>query len=239
MSKNKNQTKASLIFWPIIYFLVVLGMCVSGTLLFHSFYYHSIYVQGPSMQPTLNDNYYFSYRRDFGLVDVSETTIRRLKRFDIVITYFPWVDYENDGEYQPGNPLKPNVDYKIKRLIALPGETIQIKDDYSITLLTTDGRTLIYDNDKDSEAETSNLRLPYNRKLSGGGSISQRVGTWTLTDNQYFLMGDNWDVSEDCSKHYPVYRENLVGRLVCIEGTCVVDSYGEIVDKQYTGFKPY
>ena len=243
MKRTKKITKFQLIIWPIIYLVIVLVMCFSGVLAFHTFYYRSIFVQGPSMQPTLNNDYALTGRKDFGLVDTSEGALRRLKRFDIVITYFPWLDYEgksdNPETYIHGTDLISSVDYKIKRLVALPGETVQITSSYDIVITTVDGETLIYDMDKDEEGETENLRLPYNRKKDEGSTIAKRVGTWVVGEDGYFLMGDNWNVSEDCSLHYPVFYENLVGRLVCIEGTCRVDAKGNIVDKSYVAPRPY
>ena len=234
MMSTNRISKIKLLIWPLMYLIILVVTVVSCFNIFNHNFYTSIFVQGPSMQPTLNVNYPSTDRRDFGLVDTSKRAIDKLKRFDIVITYFPWTDYESSGSYQTGDKLKDDADYKIKRLIALPGEKVEIKMDLSIHITTKEGETMIFDCDKDSEVETENYRLPFNRKTVAGGSISQRAKTWTVEENRYFLMGDNWDVSEDCSKHVPVYYENLVGRLVCIEGTCRLDSKGNIVDRRYS-----
>ena len=247
MKKDNKFLKIKLLFWPLIYLVAIIIMSISYINIFNQYYYTSIFVQGPSMQPTLNVNYPSINRRDFGLVDKSQRAINNLKRFDIVITYFPWsttdYEYSNGSSYQTGDKVKDNAEYKIKRLIALPGETVEIKADKSVLITTKDGEQMLFDKDLDSTVENENYRFPFNRKTVSGGSIASRVGTWTLDENRYFLMGDNWDVSEDCSKHVPVYVENLVGRLVCIEGTClvkrVVDSkdpskYKDVIyDKHY------
>ena len=232
--KSNRISKIKLLLWPLMYLIVLTVMMVSYVNIFNHNYYTSIFVNGSSMQPTLNTNYQTSHRYDFGLVDTSKQAVKHLKRFDIVIAYFPWQDYESSGGYKTGDKLKENADYKIKRLIALPGETVEIKTDLSVHITTIEGETMIFDCDKDSKVETTNYRFPFNRNTVNGGSISQRAKKWTVQENRYFLMGDNWDVSEDCSKHEPVYYENLVGRLVCIEGTCRLDNKGNIVDKRYS-----
>ncbi|MDY6328968.1 MAG: signal peptidase I, partial [Lachnospiraceae bacterium] len=76
------------------------------------------------------------------------------------------------------------VEY-IKRIVGLPGETIQIKD----------GR--IYINDKE---------LKYNEKMDdivNPGLASQKI---KLEYDEYFVIGDNWNSSEDS-------RSNTVGNV--------------------------
>lgn len=64
----------------------------------------------------------------FGLVDTSDLAKKKTKRFDIVTTYYPWDDSDYPTGYKPGekNSLGETAERKIKRVLALPGETITV-----------------------------------------------------------------------------------------------------------------
>ena len=66
----------------------------------------------------------------FGLVDTTDLAKKRTKRFDIVTTYYPWDDSDYPNGYKPNekNSLGENAERKIKRVLALPGETITVKN---------------------------------------------------------------------------------------------------------------
>lgn len=248
MAKKSRHPKMNKIIWALVYFAIVVLVCVTGVHSFRARYFGEFYVSGNSMYPTLNND---PSRHDFGLADTSEQAINTLKRFDILLTYYPWSDYENNGEpYKPGNKLKDadkpeserSIKCKIKRLIGLPGETVIINNDYSLTIFTLDGDILTYDRDLSDPNPTDNHRLPYNRNIaSRKGKISERARTYVLEERRYLVMGDNWDDSEDCTNanNYPVYRENLYGKFVCVFATCDVINR-EVTNVESTFFpKPY
>ncbi len=64
---------------------------------------------------------------EYGLVDTSEYTKKQLNRFDIVTTYYPW-DSDDYKNYEIGKVERDGnrPERKIKRLLALPGETISV-----------------------------------------------------------------------------------------------------------------
>lgn len=89
----------------------------------------------------------------------------------------------------PQNPSK----YFIKRLIGLPGETVTIKND-SVTVINKEHPKGIV------------LNEPYiHSKTFGDVNI-------TLTQDEYFVMGDNRLVSSDSRVWGPLPKEDLVGR---------------------------
>ena len=48
---------------------------------------------------------------------------------------------------------------------------------------------------------------------------------YTLGEDEYWVMGDNYSASSDCfNKKSPIYRDNIVGVLIAIEGTCKIDA---------------
>ena len=108
----------------------MIAICVSGSIVFHNVYYESVYVSGGSMSPTLTgselvtSSYGFDVVKegsvvDFGIVDTHKSAKDNIKRFSIVSTYYP-DDYNEQGV------LNSESNQKIKRVIALPGETFKI-----------------------------------------------------------------------------------------------------------------
>ena len=127
-------------------------------------------VSGHSMEATLQDG-------DNLIVDKLSYQFREPERFDIIV--FPY-KYQEDTYY-------------IKRIIGLPGETVQVIDGY------------VYINDK-------KLNESY------GLEVMERPGIAEvpiqLKDDEYFVLGDNRNESSD-SRDPSVgvlKREDLLGR---------------------------
>lgn len=86
----------------------------------------------------------------------------------------------------------------IKRVIGLPGETVVLEGNKVSIINTThpDGFT---------------IDEPYLDPQNLGGASNMRV---TLTDDQYFVLGDNRRVSADSRSWGVLPKENIVGRAV-------------------------
>lgn len=181
------------------------------------------FVVGTSMQPTLVGD---KNNSTYGYSDNSEAAINGLERFDLVICYYPFGgsdDYEKP--YKKGeSQLTDKASLKVKRVIGLPGDTLHIQNEvFSITYSDTKGRekTDVYGGD--------HLKVPFERN----SPIENRTADITLKDDEYFVMGDNWTKmgSVDCcnpsvgSRALPLYRENIAGVIVRLEGVC---SYAEL-----------
>lgn len=196
-----KKKKTALFLETIGYFLLVLAVLISGALLFHTFYYELIYVSGTSMAPTLSQE---GDIVDFGILDTHESAKKHLKRFDIVSSYYPTsVDYYDLSN----NILRPNAKKKLKRIIAMPNETFEIRNGLLYLL-------------KDDQFEL--IEYPF-ETLPNNPSFIQKdtFGAITLEDDEYWLLGDNRANSYDCASptvKKPVKYENLAGVLVAIEG---------------------
>ena len=83
--------------------------------------------------------------------------------------------------------------YYIKRIIGLPGETVSVNGS-KITITRIDGTN-------------QELKEPYLKNESNDAYKS-----WTLKDDEYFMMGDNRPFSSDSRAWGPVTRDLLVGR---------------------------
>jgi len=128
-------------------------------------------VQGESMEPTLQNG-------DNLIVDKITYRFNDPQRFDIIV--FPF-KYKNDTFY-------------IKRIIGLPGETVQI---------TKDGK--IYINEEE-------LKEGYGKEvmLDPGNAYT----AITLGDNEYFVLGDNRNNSSDSRSTSVglIHRDDIIGR---------------------------
>lgn len=90
-------------------------------------------------------------------------------------------------------PEDPDVDF-VKRVIALPGETIEIAN----KSVWIDGRR---------------LEEPYLSRNDRGRMLRRDdFGPLTLAGDEYFVMGDNRDESNDSRYWGPVRRELMVGK---------------------------
>lgn len=180
--------------------------------------YDCFFVMGISMQPNLsgeNDN------STYGYSDNSDYAIRSLKRFDLVICYYPFgVESDYQMPYNRENPvLNEDCKLKVKRVIGLPGDSLVINDEeFSISHMV---------NGTPVTESYNTENCPFKRNEP----ISNRHATISLGDNEYFVMGDNWTElgSLDCCNPSKggtptcLYRENIVGVIFKLEGTCKYD----------------
>ena len=168
--KNKKKEKP---FWVEVVEIVVIAAVLAFTL--RTFVIESFWVPSGSMLPTiqLNDRVWvtkFSYK------------IGEPERGDVVVFRPPSAAHAGENEK-----------YYIKRLIALPGETVEFKDNH----LYIDGELVEED-------------------YLGDDVYTEDFGPFTVGENSYFFCGDNRQGSYDSRAWGDVERENLVGHAQCI-----------------------
>ena len=135
------------------------------------------YVKGASMEPNFHDHEYL-------IIDEISYRFNDPKRGDIIVFRYP----------------KNPQEYFIKRVIGLPGETVEVKD----------GEVYIYnDTYKDGVALEEDY-LPEDVKTYSG-FIKDIV---TLEDEEYFVLGDNRNSSKDSRSFGPVNRSFITGRVM-------------------------
>lgn len=139
-------------------------------------------VSGPSMMNTLQDE-------DNVLVSKISYEVHDPERFDIVVFY----PYKGREEYK--NDKEKQKEHFVKRVIGLPGETIQIigSDIY------INGEKLDEHYGKDP--------------ITDGGIANEPI---TLGEDEYFLMGDNRAVSFDSRYEEigPIHKDAIDGKAV-------------------------
>lgn len=128
-------------------------------------------VKGASMEPNFYDSEYL-------IVDELTYRFRDPERGEIVV-------------FRPPNH---EDQYYIKRVIGLPGETVEVRN----------GKVTIF-NDEYPNGVT--LDETYIDEITQG---KERV---TMSDDEYFLLGDNRDASLDSRYFGAVTRGNLIGRV--------------------------
>lgn len=92
-------------------------------------------------------------------------------------------------------PRDENYDY-IKRIIALPGETVSIKN------------SQLYIN---KELFDESVYLPKSFKSRAGRFLNENR-QYTLKNNEFFVLGDNRDHSSDSRDWGPIQKENIIGK---------------------------
>ena len=143
------------------YILTCIGYAVIVMLFAFMLSHKSFQVSGQSMYPTFKDGQYLFTRRFYTKGEITRGT---------VVTFI-----EDDGE---GGTM-----YFVKRVIALPGETFQIRDGYCYI----DGER--YEEDIHKEPMTT------------AGMLDRPV---TLGEDEYICLGDNREDSLDSREIGPV-----------------------------------
>ena len=129
------------------------------------------YVKGASMEPNF-------YDREYLIIDELTYRFRTPDRGEVVVFRYP----RNPSEFF------------IKRVIGLPGETVEIRD----------GRLILYNDDHPNGWV---LEESYLHEVTGGAKKA------TLGTDQYFVMGDNRDESLDSRGFGPILKEAIVGKV--------------------------
>lgn len=152
-----------------IYLLCVLG----AVWLVITFVGQRTEVEGASMENTLHNG-------DNLIVDKLSYRFHDPERFDIIVFLFQFQDNT----------------YYIKRIIGLPGETVQIMDDGSIYI------------------NGEKLEENYGMEVIKPETIGRAAEPIELGDDEYFVMGDNRNNSSDSRTDMVgnITRENIIGK---------------------------
>ncbi|WP_330405839.1 signal peptidase I [Faecalicatena contorta] len=154
------------LFGWIVYILIIVGL----TYLIITFVGQRTRVSGSSMETTLSDG-------DNLIVDKISYRFGEPKRYEIIV--FPYQYEENT--------------YYIKRIIGLPGETVQVMDGD------------VYINGQKLDENYGN------EAMQDSGIAGEPI---TLGEDEYFVLGDNRNHSADSRDDSVgvLHREDLLGR---------------------------
>ena len=218
----KNRKRFAKILNIIIIVVAVVLLVVEGFLFYQRSYLTPFWVNGQSMYPTLNehatDAYGYElgeggggaapgYTVDYGVMDCHKGAIKRIKRFDIIVTKYSTSDTNN----------------KIKRVLGLPGETVRFTNSGQ----GNDGNGDLYINDK-------LIEQPINIEFVRKGKYPST--SWTLGSNEYFVCGDNRAHSSDSRQEGPIERDWITGKVIAICGKTTVYQDGGYYDIKNTKY---
>lgn len=157
---------------PVMKFIVDIVLIICAAYLFVMAFFTNVNVVGHSMNDTLNDG-------DVALINKVAYDFGKPDRYDVIAF----------------EPKVANVsEYYIKRIIGLPGETVQIKD----------GRVYIDGNLLKNDV--------IDMQIYNAGIASEPV---KLGANEYFVLGDNRNNSDDSrfSNAGLVSLDSIIGKI--------------------------
>lgn len=155
--------------WELVRFAVIALIIVIPIRVFIA---QPFIVSGTSMVPTFSD-------KDYLIVDEISYRFHEPARGDVIIFRYP-----ND-------PKK----FFVKRIIALPNETISINSDGVVTIINN------------ANPDGFELDEPYVKNMQ-----LQSYPTTEIPESEYFVMGDNRSGSSDSRVWGLLPEKNIVGR---------------------------
>ena len=153
-------------------------------LVIHNFVAQPFEVRMSSMTPTIVE-------REYVLIDKISPRFADYQRGDIVV-FQPPAEYQTEGDI----PF-------IKRVIGLPGDTVQLIN--GAVWVTAPG------------GSTTELEEPYVAR-AGGVPVpttcppADCTGEWEVPDGEFFVMGDNRGASQDSRVFGAILRDSIIGR---------------------------
>jgi len=169
MDPKKTETEKNKNDWSLVEFIKFAIITLIVVIPIRMYVAQPFVVNGASMSPTFETGQYI-------VVDQLTYHLTDPSRGDVIVFRFP----------------QDTSKFFIKRVVGLPGETIQISGE-KITILKKDGSEVILDE-------------PY---------IKLRKDSFTetkLNDDEYFVMGDNRSASLDSRIWGPLGEEYIIGR---------------------------
>jgi signal peptidase I len=176
-----NMVKKFLSFiWEISKIVVIAALIV---LPIRYFLFQPFLVKGQSMEPNFENG-------DYLIIDEISYRFRSPQRGEVIVFRYPQ------------NPSQRFI----KRIIGLPGETVEIKD----------GKVTIYAPAYQSIGSEDKQGTPQVLDESNYIYPSQTLGDiqMVLGENEYFVLGDNRDFSFDSRRFGPLPQDKIIGRVI-------------------------
>lgn len=179
--KTKPKQDKSFFVIEILDLVRIVLICFVCVFICTQFLFKPVRVEGESMYPTLeNDEYGFS--------NIFSALLSDFNRFDVVVV----------------NGDKTNGDNWVKRIIGMPNETIEFRDDQ----LYIDGKLI--------EEPFLDTNYMESVKSTKENIFTEDFGPITLGSDEYFVMGDNRGLSFDSRAVGPFKQDDIISKSVLI-----------------------
>jgi signal peptidase I len=155
----------------VIEWVAIIAAALIVALVIKTFLFQAFYIPSESMEPTLKPG-------DRVLVNKLSYDVHSIHRGDIVVFKRP-----------PSEANDPTIKDLIKRVIAIPGDTIEARDGH------------VYVNGQ-----------PIKESYLPPGTITTNLPLQKIGPSQYFVMGDNRTNSKDSRYIGTIARSLIVGR---------------------------
>ncbi|MBI2041639.1 MAG: signal peptidase I [Candidatus Nealsonbacteria bacterium] len=159
-----------LFFWEISKIIIIALLIVMPI---RYFIFQPFFVRGQSMEPNFQNGNYL-------IIDEISYRLRNPQRGEVVVFKYP---------------LNPTQRY-IKRIIGLPGETVEVHD----------GKVDIYNSNGVPQILDELNYLP-NSTITAGNARFQ------LSSSEYFVLGDNRSFSSDSRSWGLLPKEDIIGKV--------------------------
>ena len=157
-----------LVVWDFVKIILIAALIV---LPIRYFIFQPFIVKGESMVPNFHSG-------DYLIIDEISYTLGTPKRGDVVVLKYP---LDSSQRF-------------IKRIVGLPGETVQVKD--GKVTISKDGNTFVLDEKK---------YLPELASTDGDVNL-------TLSEDRYFVLGDNRQFSYDSRRWGVLPKKDIIGK---------------------------
>jgi signal peptidase I len=168
----------------VIEWVLLIGGALLIALLIKTFLFQAFYIPSESMTPTLQVG-------DRVLVNKLSYRLHDVNRGDIVV-------FE-----APDDPNTDGVKDLVKRVVGLPGETIELRDGQ----VFVDGNLL-----EEPYLARGEVTRP-TQNFAGKCEPPDSESTCTVPADSYLVLGDNRDQSKDGRVFGPIRESDIVGRV--------------------------
>ena len=181
--KEKKTFKQELLSW-----IYTLAAAVVIVVIIRTFFFEPIRVDGSSMRNTLQNG-------DIVLVTKPEYWDGEYTRGDVIICRYP--NRNKSTSFSLGGSFEvtlTNHTLFVKRLVALPGDKVEIRDG------------VFYINDEMVDESHIDMQI----------KSHENMGPFMLGADQYFVVGDNRGNSNDSRRVGPISEDMIVGHVRCV-----------------------
>lgn len=181
---NNQETVGGFIYEVVKMFLLAVVIIVP----IRVFLFQPFIVRGASMEPNFSEKQYLI---------INEFGYKNVELFGGAVHVEPRKDFTRREVVVFAAPTK-RKDFYIKRVVGLPGESVQVRDGIV---------TVFNEANPDGYVLDESSYLPTGRRTTGDVRHD-------LADDEYYVLGDNRNASSDSRIFGPVNKNDVVGRVL-------------------------